>query len=62
MIAKVKERKLNYGMVTVEQCVDATLRDLGHETTTFGPIMHDVIGTTMTTIMRHFTALPGDKK
>ena len=38
MIARAKANKENFGTVSVEQCVNGALRDLGYETTTFGPI------------------------
>ena len=53
MIAKIKEMKLDRGAVTVKQCVDGALRDLGHETTTFGPMLHDFLNPLLTTAWKY---------
>lgn len=53
MIAKVKEMKMDHGAVTVKQCVDGALRDLGHETTTFGPMLHDFLNPILTTLWKY---------
>ena len=41
MIDHAVKRGINFGTVTVEACVSAALRDLGHEIRTYGPLMHE---------------------
>ena len=53
MIAKAKEMKIDYRAVTAILCVDGALRDLGHETTTFGPMMHDFRSSILTTAWKY---------
>ena len=57
MIAKAKAMKKDHGAVTVKQCVDGALRDLGHETTTFGPMMHDFLNPTLSVLWKYGIAI-----
>lgn len=41
MIKKAKESGYAQGIVTTEDCVAATMRDLSHEDSTFGPASHE---------------------
>ena len=41
MINESIKKGINFGTVTVEACVSAALRDLGHEIRTYGPLMHE---------------------
>ena len=43
MIKPSKEQGIAVGIVSVEECVSAALRDLGHEICTYGPKAHETI-------------------
>ena len=59
MITKAVDKGLAFGVVSVTDCVNGALRDLGHEVTTYGPRLHEHIGCVMTFMMK---AIPGEDK
>ena len=38
------------GLVSLEDCVSAALRDLGHESWTYGPLVHEIHGNILTAV------------
>ena len=57
MIKKALAKGMAFGVVSVTDCVNGALRDLGHEVTTYGPCLHEHVGCLMTFMMK---ALPGE--
>lgn len=53
MTKSTREKKQDFGTVSVEECVNGALRDLGHEVTTFGPLKHEFWGIVLTAILRY---------
>ena len=53
MIENAKKAKRTFATVSVEDCVNGALRDLGHEKTTYGPLKHDFVCNVLSTIMRY---------
>ena len=43
MIQSAKDKGKTFGVVSVEQCVSAALRDLGHEICSYGPSAHETV-------------------
>lgn len=43
MIKAAEDKGTAFAVVSVEDCVSAALRDLGHEICTYGPISHEVL-------------------
>ena len=54
MIAEVKAKGQAFNVVTVTDCVQAALRDLGYETRTYGPLNHEIAGYFATQAFRVF--------
>lgn len=53
MIARSIEKKQDFGTVSVKDCVNGALRDLGYEVTTYGPRKHEFWGCFMSAILRY---------
>lgn len=43
MIQSAKDKGVTFGVVSVEECVSAALRDLGHEICSYGPSAHETV-------------------
>ena len=54
MIDKVKDPIKAFVVVTVTDCVNAALRDLGYETCSYGTIVHEFLGYAVTSSFRVF--------
>ena len=59
LIKQAVEKGQAFGVVSVTDCVNGALRDLGHEVTTYGPTLHEHIGCALTFMMK---ALPSEDK
>ena len=53
MISKHKQAGRTFGVVSVTDCVSGALRDLGYETVTFGPLIHEIWGTLFNSLFRY---------
>ena len=53
MIQKYKKTGQAFSVATVTESVNGALRDLGYETVTFGPLIHEVWGTLFNSLFRY---------
>ena len=53
MIQKYKKTGQTFSIVSVTDCVNGALRDLGYETVTFGPLIHEFWGTLFNGLFRY---------
>ena len=56
MIKEAEETGVAFGVIPVEACVSAALRDLGYEEATYGANLHELISEFLTFWMRYFPA------
>ena len=56
LINQAEKKGLTFAVIPVEQCVGASLRDLGSEVCTYGPLIHEAVGCGLGTVWKYLAS------